>query len=178
MSGFGTEFPDGLDRLNPGSTQREGTGSQGAGDWFGAVQDYIKSVEELSCEEGLFAVFALKNDFPNEWYNANHPPAGATERVLTIDKLNEKLPVFTKGHQSKNINAKDIYLYVPASLSVSITATQGGNNISFGPGETVETTMKSFVSNDEAPMGDLKIKIHDTKTVIDKMWLLERYVLA
>jgi hypothetical protein len=27
-------------------------------------------------------------------------------------------------------------------------------------------------------MGDLQIKIADTKTAIDKMWLLERYVLA
>ena len=131
----------------------------------------------ISREEGLFAVFDLKNDFPNEWYSANHPAVGATERVLTIDKLNEKLPIFTKGREPKNILAKDIYLYVPASVSVSITATQGGNNISFGPGKPVGT-MKSFVSNDEAPMGNLKITIHDTTTVIDKMWLLERYVLS
>ena len=143
-----------------------------------SVQDYIKRVEDLSREEGLFAFFDLKNDFPNEWYSANHPLAGATERVLTIDKLNEKLPFFTKGREPKNILAKDIYLYVPASVSVSITAMQGGNNISFGLlGKTVGT-MKSFVSNDEAPMGNLKITIHDTTTVIDKMWLLERYVLS
>jgi hypothetical protein len=38
--------------------------------------------------------------------------------------------------------------------------------------------MRSLVANDaDAPMGDLKIKIQDTKTVIDKMWLLERYIL-
>jgi Tc toxin complex TcA C-terminal TcB-binding domain len=141
----------------------------------GSVQDYIRSVEDLSREEGLFAIFDLKNDFPNEWYNANHPPAGAPERVLTIDKLNEKLPIFTKG---KNIQAKNIYLFVPASLSASITATQGGSEeISFTGGQTVGT-MKLLVSNEEAPMGDLQIKIADTKTAIDKMWLLERYVLA
>ena len=144
----------------------------------GSVQDYIKSVEELSREEGLFAVLDLKNDFPNEWYNANHPPAGATERVLTIDKLNEKLPIFTKG--SKNILAKDMYLFVSDSISVSsIAATQGGVDITLLPGKTAGT-MKSFVNNgvDDAPMGDLQIKIPDTKTVINKMWLLVRYVLA
>jgi len=27
-------------------------------------------------------------------------------------------------------------------------------------------------------MGDLQIAIQDTKTVIDKMWLVERYVLT
>ena len=142
-----------------------------------SVQDYIKSVEDLSREEGLFAVFDLKNDFPNEWHNANHPAVGATERVLIIDKLNEKLPIFTKGREPKNILAKNIYLFVPTSVSVSITGMQGGNNISFGLGKPVGT-MKLFVSNDEAPMGNLKITIHDTTTVIDKMWLLERYVLS
>jgi hypothetical protein len=145
----------------------------------GSVQDYITSVEELSREEGLFAVFDLKNDFSNEWYTANRPPVGATERVLTIDKLNEKLPIFTKGREPKNIPAKDIYLFASGSIpAASITATQGGVDITFTPGKTVGT-MKSFVANDvEAPIGDLKIKIQDTKTVIDKMWLVERYVLT
>jgi hypothetical protein len=144
----------------------------------GSVQDYITSVEELSREEGLFAVFDLKNDFPNEWYNANHPPAGATERVLTIDKLNEKLPIFTKGHLPKNILAKNIYLFVSGSISAPIAATQGGVDITFTPGKTVGT-MKSFVANDvDLAVDSLLIKIQDTKTTIDKMWLLERYVLT
>lgn len=75
----------------------------------------IKSVEELRWEEGLFAVFDLKNEFPSKWYSANQPAAGATERILKIEKL---------------------YEY------------------------------------------SLQIKIGDTKTAIDKMWLLERYVLT
>jgi hypothetical protein len=144
----------------------------------GSVQDYIKSVEELSREEGLFAVFDLKNDFPNEWYAANHPPAGATERVLSIDKLNEKLPIFTKGRLPKNILATNIYLFVSGSIPLtSIAAIQSAVEVTFTPGKTVGT-MRSLVANDaDAPMGDLKIKIQDTKTVIDKMWLLERYIL-
>lgn len=158
----------------------------------GSVQDYIQSVEDLSREEGLFAVFDLKNDFPNEWYSANHPLAGATERVLTIDKLNEKLPIFTKGREPKNILAKNIYLFVSSSTRdaqgkkvptvfplSAIVATQGGGDIPFKLGEKVGTTMSSFVANDvEAPMGNLKIQIQDTKTEIDKMWLVERYVLV
>jgi hypothetical protein len=143
------------------------------------VQAYIKSVEDLSQEEGLFAVFDLKNDFPNEWYSANHPLVGATERVLTIEKLNEKLPVFTKGRKATNIPAVDIYLYVAGSLSVaSISANQGGTDITFTDGPTVGT-MKTFVAKDVyAAMDGLQIKIKDTTTVIDKMWLLQRYVLT
>jgi hypothetical protein len=98
--------------------------------------------------------------------------------VLTIDKLNEKLPIFTKGRLPKNILAKNIYLFISGSIPLtSIAATQSGVDVTFTPGKTVGT-MRSLVANDaDAPMGDLKIKIQDTKTVIDKLWLLERYIL-
>jgi hypothetical protein len=143
-----------------------------------SVQDYIKSVEDLSRDEGLFAIFDLKNDYPNEWYNANNPVSGATERLWTITKLDEKLPVFIKGRPANKILAKTIYLFVSDSISIpSISARQGGVDITLAPGKTVGT-MKTFVANDvEAPMGDFQFKIQDTKTEIDKMWLMERYVL-
>lgn len=147
-----------------------------------SVQEYIKSIEELSREEGLFAVFDLINDFPNEWYGANHPPVSATERKLTISKLNEKLPIFTKGYSPKNILAKNVYLFVSGTIDAPPTATQGGIDITFSPGEAVGT-MQLFVANDiEAAMDDLtitlKIKASNSKPVIDKIWLLERYILA
>jgi hypothetical protein len=152
-----------------------------------SVMEYIKSVEELSWEEGLFAAFDLKNDFPNEWYSANHPATSATERVLMIDKLNEKLPIFTKGRDAKEILANEIHLFVSGSLAAtSITAIQGGNEITFENGKALENgapdhkTMKSFVAKGvNAAMDSLQIKIQiqDPTTVIDKMWLVERYVL-
>ena len=157
-----------------------------------AVQDYIESVYALSRVEGLFPVFDLKNYFPNEWYAANHPVAGATERVLIVDKLNEKLPIFTKGREPKNIWMKNSYLFVSSSVGdaqdkkvptelppFAITATQSGLSFPLSPGEKLGTAMTSFVANDvEAPMDSLKIQIQDTKLEIDEMWLLERYVLA
>ncbi len=144
-----------------------------------SVMEYIKSVEDLSREEGLFAFFDLKNEFPSEWYCANQPAAGATERVLTIEKLYEKLPIFTKGRAPAKIQAMDIYLFASGSISASsIIATQGGNEIAFTDGQTIGS-MKSFVAKDVGVAMDiLQIKIGDTKTAIDKMWLLERYVLT
>ena len=59
--------------------------------------------------------FDLKNDFSNGWYAANRPASGATERVLTLDNLNEKLPIFTKGRPPTKIQASDIYLFVWSS---------------------------------------------------------------
>jgi hypothetical protein len=147
-----------------------------------SVQAYIKSVEELSREEGLFSFFDLKNDFPNEWYNANHPAAGATSRVLTVSKLAEKLPIFTKGKKPNNIVTKNMYLFASSSdaapLSSSlIKVVQGGDEVSFGAGKRAGT-LNSFVADVDAPMGDLEITISDTKTVIDKMFLIHRYVLT
>jgi hypothetical protein len=144
-----------------------------------SVLEYIKSIDELTRDEGLFAAFDLKNDFSNEWYAANHPPAGATQRLLTIDKLNEKLPIFTKGRPPAKIQATDIYLFASGSLlASSITVTQGGNDIPFTDGPTVGT-MKSFVAKDvNSAMDSAQIKIADTTTTIEKMWLLERYILT
>jgi hypothetical protein len=146
-----------------------------------SVSEFIKSVEDLSRDQGLFAAFDLKNDFSDAWYTANHPPAASTERALMIDNLNEKLPIFTKGRSPAKIRATDIYLFVSGPLAAAaFTVTQDANDISFvdGPPLGPAATMKTFVAKDiDAAMGSLQIKIADTKTAIEKMWLLERYTL-
>jgi hypothetical protein len=151
-----------------------------------SVRGYIRSIEDLSREEGLFAAFDLKNDFSNEWYSATHPPAGATERVLTLEKLNEKLPIFTKGHTKEQIKARELYLFaagVPGAPELTLSAgaiiaTQGGAAIQFRDSDKVGT-MKSFVGrNVDAAMDKLEIRIPLATPAIDKMWLLERYILT
>jgi hypothetical protein len=143
---------------------------------IGAVQDYIKSVEDFSREEGLFAVFDLKNDFPNEWHAATHPPAGATERVLLIEKLREKLPIVTKA--AKKIVATDLYLFVSNALTAPLAVKQGGVDVAFKPGKAVGSLRSIVAEGADAAMGDLEVRIQDTTTAIGKMWLVERYVLA
>ncbi len=96
-------------------------------------------------------------------------------------KLNEKLLVFTKGLAVKNISARDINVFAEAStpfVAAGIVVTQDGVALNFTAGQKV-IGMNSFVANDvEAAMGDLKITIPDVKAVIDRMLLLERYVLT
>jgi len=71
---------------------------------------------------------------------------------------------------------------VSGSLTAStFTATQDGNDVIFTDGPPLGTppTMKCFVAKDvDSAMDSVQIKIADTKTTIDKMWLLERYVLS
>ncbi|MBP5973609.1 hypothetical protein HW132_12890 [Brasilonema sp. CT11] len=139
-----------------------------------SVMAYIKSVEELSREEGLFAAFDLKHDFPSEWYKAMNPRADATERVLMLNNLNERLPIFTKGRDPKQIQAIDVYLFTPTKLSASLM--QDTQMIPFTDGPPVGEKMKSFVIKDNnLPMNNWQLKIQDVKTEIDKLWLLVRY---
>jgi Tc toxin complex TcA C-terminal TcB-binding domain len=147
-----------------------------------SVLDYVRSAEDLSRDEGLFTAFDLKNDFSDAWYTANHPAPAATERVFTIDKLNEKLPIFTKGRIPSKIRATDMYLFASGSLPPSaFTATQGGNDITFkdGPSLGTPTTLKCYAAEGvDSAMDSLQLKIGDVKTPIDKMWLMERYTLT
>ena len=143
------------------------------------VQRYIRSVENLSRDEGLFAAYDVVHDFPDQWYAATHPAAGATDRVLTVDRLYDLLPVFTKGRPPAKIQATDLYLYAsaPTLTAATLTATQGGNNIAFTDGPAVGG-LKVFVAHDVASaMDTLQLTIADTATQIDQLWLLERYTL-
>ena len=140
-----------------------------------SVQAYIKSVEDLSREEGLFAAFDLRHEFPTEWYKAMNPPAGSTERIIMLNNLSERLPIFTKDRDPKKIQATDLYLFASTKLSASLMQD---TEIPFTDGLPVGETMKSFVVKvDNLPIGNWQLKLQDLKAPIDKLWLLVRYVL-
>jgi peptidoglycan hydrolase-like protein with peptidoglycan-binding domain len=141
-----------------------------------SVMAYIKSVEELSREEGLFALFDLKHEFPTEWHKAMNPNPDSAERVLMLNKLNERLPIFTKGRDQKKIQATDVYLFTSTKVSASLT--QETDMMTFTDGVPVGDKMKSLVIKDlNLPVSDWQIKLQDVKAPIDKLWLVVRYVL-
>ena len=144
-----------------------------------SVLAYIKSVEELSREEGLFAAFDLKHEFSTEWHKAMNPPTGSTERVMILDKLNERLPIFTKGKDPKKILATDVYLYKPKTLKSAIKLIQSDNTESdFGSPQDIGEMSSSVIHDDNGiPMNKWQVKIQDLTTSIDKLWLVVRYKL-
>lgn len=144
-----------------------------------SVQDYIKNMVELSQQEGLFAAFDMKHDFPDEWYKATNQPTGATERVLKLSNIYEKLPIFTKGRPPAKILATDMYLFTPAALAAStLVLTQGTDEYTFTDGPQVGT-LKSFVTKDNnVPIDTWQLKIQDVRTELDNLWLIIRYKLS
>jgi hypothetical protein len=150
-----------------------------------SLLDYIKSVEDLSRQEGLFAAFDLKHDFPNEWYKATRPPPDATERLLSLNNLHDRLPMFTRGRSADKIQAKEVYLLTPAALSASdLLLAQATNEHTFGDGTPFAEgppvgTMKSFTLKElnDFSVDTWQITIKDRDTPIEKLWMVTRYVL-
>lgn len=153
--------------------------SKASADW---VKGYVTSVEDLSRDEGLFAFFDLRHDFPNEWYKATNPPAGATERIMILGDVYERLPFFTKGTSPKKILATDVYLFASSALSsANITLVQGvdpnSQSFTFGDGPPCRA-MKSFVATDVGQMNGWQLTITDMTTPLDQLWMVIRYKLS
>jgi Tc toxin complex TcA C-terminal TcB-binding domain/Neuraminidase-like domain/Salmonella virulence plasmid 28.1kDa A protein len=148
------------------------------------VKDYIKKIDVLSQNEGLYAVFDLPHDFPSEWYQAMHPSTGATERVLELKDLSERLPIFTKG---RKVQAKDVYLFpsIPAVPGDSLKAEdlrlrskQNQNTDEFAFGDSPQGTMKTFsLKNVDIPMNDWELVFTAAAKQPEKLWMVVRYVL-
>jgi hypothetical protein len=147
-----------------------------------SVQAYVNGMAELSKQEGLFAVFDLKHEFPTEWSRFMNPGAGATERVLTLNKLYERLPIFTKGWKLEKIQATDLYLFIwsktingveSAALSAPLVLLPSAEEFTSPNGRS------PFVMKDtKLAMNSWQLKTVDVTTDIQKLWLVVRYVLA
>ncbi len=144
-----------------------------------SLQHYIKNVEGLSQDQGLFALFDLPHDFPNAWYKANQPAAGATERVVVLDDLLERLPIFTKGTAPNKIRARDVYLFTSAEIHATAwTLVQNTDQFSFLDSQPAGT-MKSFAVKDiNNQMTAWHLKIADLNTAVNQLWLVVRYTLG
>jgi hypothetical protein len=146
-----------------------------AADW---LKGYVQSVEGLSQDEGLFGLFDLRHDFSNEWYKATQPPSGATERVINLGNVCERLPFFTKGWKADKITATDVYLFASPGLAAgNLFLLQDTNEIAFTPGAAAGT-MDGFVAHDVGPMSKWQLEIKDITTPLDQLWLVARYALS
>lgn len=79
-----------------------------------AVQAFIKTNEELSQQEGLFAIIDLKHDLPTEWHKAMQ--VKGTTRKLHIPNIQDFLPYYAqvdkqgKKRESDKMEVSDVFL--------------------------------------------------------------------
>jgi Tc toxin complex TcA C-terminal TcB-binding domain/Neuraminidase-like domain/Salmonella virulence plasmid 28.1kDa A protein len=146
----------------------------------GALLEYMKSIEDLSQDEGLFTAFDLINEFPDEWYTGMHPAAGATERAITLSDITRVLPFSTQGRPADKVVATDIYLFVAGDLtSDKVKASQGGvDDVTFTDAAP-SGDLSVFAAHDVgAPVTDLTLTIADLTSTVEQFWVVERYTLV
>lgn len=149
----------------------------------GALLNYLTSVEDLSQQEGLFTLFDVQHDFPNEWYKATQAPlpAGATSRTITLANLADRLPVFTKG---KKVTGEDIILMTSAKLKFSdlflspvVPPPAGDNGAPFQLGVNVGDYYGYAIHDAEVTVDNWTLTINDVTTPLTNMWLVVRYTM-
>lgn len=143
----------------------------------GALLNYLTSVEDLSQQEGLFTLFDVQHDFPNEWYKATQAPlpAGATSRTLTLANLADRLPVFTRG---RKITGVDVILMSTAAFQPGVfTLTSDGDDNSFSAGVKVGDYNAAAIHDAELTINSWTLTIADTTTAWKDMWMVVRYTM-
>jgi len=143
-----------------------------------SLTSYIKSVEELGQRDGLFAIFDLQHDYPNEWYKATELPPAEDGRIIALNNLVDRLPVFTKSRNPDKIKAVDVVVMTTSALQAAdIKLSQNGDDNDFMSGINIGA-MKAFAIHDiELPLEKWELKISDLQTALNKIWLVIRYVL-
>jgi hypothetical protein len=74
---------------------------------------------------------------------------------MILGNLYERLPFFTKGRKSDKILATGVLLFTSSALKAeNLKGPQGTDEFSSGPGQSVGTTMNSFVAKDAGQMSN------------------------
>ncbi|MBN2439939.1 MAG: hypothetical protein JXJ04_01280 [Spirochaetales bacterium] len=142
---------------------------------------YLKSAEELSRDEGLFALFDLKNDFPSEWVKLNQSSQTEAARPFTLDKLNEYFPVFTKNFQQENkMNASEIMILTSTETNDNMPAwVDDGQNTDFTPGIAIGGLRSFTFDVGGIAIDKWQIRIPgEWKTESEQMWMVVKYTLG
>ncbi|KAH7378543.1 hypothetical protein BKA64DRAFT_244791 [Cadophora sp. MPI-SDFR-AT-0126] len=158
-------------------TSRDG-GDKLASAATGAVLNYIKTVSDLP--NGLFSIVDARTEFATPWATFQRPPApppAPQQRVLGLNKLNERLPIYTKGHPASGIVGQNIWLVTDAQVAAGAWSLNlGNNNVSFTDGPAIGN-LKVFSASGSLVISDWTLKLMDASSPVTKLWILTRYVM-
>ncbi|KAN0108658.1 hypothetical protein V8E51_008400 [Hyaloscypha variabilis] len=149
----------------------------------GAVTNYIKSMQNLSQDQGLFALFDLKSEFANEWAKAITPPStpGAVP-TLILNNLAQRLPAYTRGTDPSKILAVDVYLLLapnPDWVSQATLIAADGTSLAFtkGPSLGQMAVWQNFGIG--IPISNWQLQLSGTGTVnLTRGFVMVRYQLG
>lgn len=148
------------------------------------VIEFNNNNEEMGQQEGLFSIIDLKHDLSNEWHKAMQVEEGDTERVITINNIQDFLPYYVrldvdgKPRESKDIKITDIILTTISDLQASeVVVQQGDDEISFTDGISVGNTKTFAIRDEEIKTESLSLRIMNVDNEIDKALMVVRFIL-
>ncbi|SFK87173.1 hypothetical protein SAMN05216302_101845 [Nitrosomonas aestuarii] len=107
------------------------------------LNNYVSKAEDLSKTEGLFRMFSLPHEFPNEWHRLFYPPPVAGNQILHLGNLIERFSFFVQSQQVKSAKIVEIRLFIPAPSE----STGENLQISILRSDQIETLADSLVEN-------------------------------
>lgn len=151
-----------------------------------AVAQYVRTVADLP--NGLFSVVDARTEFASQWAVFMRPPApppAPQQRVLVLNGLNDRLPIYTKGHPVSGLVAQDVWVVTDAQVAAGawkLDIKPGNNTLSFTDGPPLGAGggngLKMFVAPGPAVIGDWTLTLNDAAaTSVSKLWVLMRYVM-
>ncbi|HNP50798.1 MAG TPA: neuraminidase-like domain-containing protein [Nitrosomonas nitrosa] len=111
---------------------------------LGHLDEFVSSAEELSKTEGLFRMFSLPHEFPNEWHRLFNPEPGTeNQQILHLGNLKERFPFFAQSQQIKSVSIVEIRLFTPTPAESTAEDLQ----ISILRSDQIETLADNLVEN-------------------------------
>lgn len=136
---------------------------------------YLKRAEELSKGEGLYQLFSLKHEFPNEWYQFFNPANGDGQQ-LKLQNLKSRMPYFTKTPAVTGIDVEAIELFVKGNdVSVKLNGDTLGNAEAVGTLKHYATGNTVPTFNDDWTFTPAAGAI--TKDDLQDAWVVVRYIV-
>ena len=148
----------------------------------GSVQAFLKQVQDVSSDMGLFSVFDIRHDFSVAWRAfaaapTPAPSAGTTSRTLTLTGLAERFPIWTRGYE---VVATDITLLYSLSAGTLHAADMAlvQSTDSFVDEAPIDAGMQRVgMQGTTVVVGDWVVSIDSQTAVFRELWLMVRYVL-
>ncbi|VAW76139.1 hypothetical protein MNBD_GAMMA12-3772 [hydrothermal vent metagenome] len=129
------------------------------------LETYVNNAEQQSKQQGLFRLFSLAHEFPNEWHQ--FISSSEEDRLLVLGDLKAKLPFFVKSNQINAINVVDLRLFTSqADLDLSVLKDDELQNLT-----SDLDPLGSFEA--AADVGQLSQYVADISEEIDGFWGLQ-----
>lgn len=79
------------------------------------LDTYVSTAEELSNTDGLFQMFSLFHEFPNECHRLLNAAPNSENHILALGNLKERFPFVVQSSQVESVEVADIRLFTPGS---------------------------------------------------------------